>query len=628
VRGPSSFTDLRTVDGQELSFREACLARGLLENDQHLHLAIEEAGVSQSAPNLRSLMAVILTTCIPSNPRTLWQQFRDLLSEDYLFRHRRNVNNPEAGYNEDIYNNALCSLEDKVIMMGGHQLSSYDLPVPERGTEERLSREYFREVDYDQGQLVTETDNLQQQLTNDQREVYNKFLELVEQGSITNGNRSSNMIFLDAPGGTGKSFVINTILKKIRSGGKIVLATASSGIAATLLQGGRTLHSTFKIPLDTHLKEQPTCSIKRGTALAKVIMDAVAIITDEAPMTHKSAYEAVDRTLQDIRGVRQPMGGIPTLLCGDFRQILPVVKRGTRANIVNASLKTSYLWHSVTVKHLTTNMRAQLSGDGGATNFTKLLLEIGDGQIPIAEEPDTIRIPPGLGKVVSTLGELKAEVYPNLATNGVRPEWLAESAILSPLNTNVNQLNNCLMEEFPGDERIYKSVDSAICDEEAVTYPVELLNSLELSGMPPHLLKLKSGAPIMILRNLEPPKTTNGTRCIITRLHANVIEATISCGPYKGEVVLLPRIPLIPSDSELQFQFRRLQFPCKPCFAMTINKAQGQTLKAIGVDLSVQCFSHGQLYVAVSRTGSAEKLTILAPNSHTRNVVYPEALEH
>jgi hypothetical protein len=140
VRGPSSFTDLRTVDGQELSFREACLARGLLENDQHLHLAIEEAGVSQSAPNLRSLMAVILTTCIPSNPRTLWQQFRDLLSEDYLFRHRRNVNNPEAGYNEDIYNNALCSLEDKVIMMGGHQLSSYDLPVPERGTEERLSR--------------------------------------------------------------------------------------------------------------------------------------------------------------------------------------------------------------------------------------------------------------------------------------------------------------------------------------------------------------------------------------------------------------------------------------------------------------------------------------------------------
>ena len=58
------------------------------------------------------------------------------------------------------------------------------------------------------------------------------------------------------------------------------------------------------------------------------------------------------------------------------------------------------------------------------------------------------------------------------------------------------------MGEFPGYERIYKSVDNAICNEEAVTCPVELLNSLELSGMPPQLFKLKLGVPIMILRNM------------------------------------------------------------------------------------------------------------------------------
>ena len=86
-----------------------------------------------------------------------------------------------------------------------------------------------------------------------------------------------------------------------------------------------------------------------------------------------------------------------------------------------------------------------------------------------------------------------------MTTNRVRSEWQAERAILSPLNTNVNQLNNWLMGEFPGNERIYKSVYSAICDKEAVTYPVELLNSLELSGMPPQLFKLKLGVPIMIL---------------------------------------------------------------------------------------------------------------------------------
>ena len=93
-------------------------------------------------------------------------------------------------------------------------------------------------MDYNQEQLAVQTDDLQQHLTDDQRQVYNAVLELVQQGSIINGNRSSNIIFLDAPGGTGKSFVVNMTLKKIRSGAKIALATASSGIAATLLQGG------------------------------------------------------------------------------------------------------------------------------------------------------------------------------------------------------------------------------------------------------------------------------------------------------------------------------------------------------------------------------------------------------
>ena len=109
-------------------------------------------------------------------------------------------------------------------------------------------------------------------------------------------------------------------------------------------------------------------------------------------------------------------------------------------------------------------------------------------------------------------------------------------------------------------------------------------------------------------------------------MHNNIIEAKISFGPYKGEAVLLPRIPLIPSDSDLPFQFRRLQFPCKPCFAMTVNKAQGQTLKAVGVDLSSPCFSHGQMYVAFSRAGNSNSLFIMSENNRSRNVVYHEVL--
>uniref|UniRef100_A0A8C4NFJ6 ATP-dependent DNA helicase n=1 Tax=Eptatretus burgeri TaxID=7764 RepID=A0A8C4NFJ6_EPTBU len=288
---------------------------------------------------------------------------------------------------------------------------------------------------------------------------------------------------------------------------------------------------------------------------------------------------------------------------------------GQGQTIVNVILKQSHLWTHVKIMKLTTNMRAHLSNDTAAADFAHLLLDIGEGRLTLAAEPDTINIPPTLGKWVVRLEKLKVEVYQNLAANYNRPEWLAERAIVSPLNTNVNHLNTWLMNEFPGEDKQYKSVDSAMSDEEAVTYPVEFLNSLELTCMPPHLLKLKVGSPIMVLRSPEPPNTTNGTRCTVIRLHENVIEATISCGPYKGQVVLSPRIPLMPSDAELPFQFRRLQFPIKPCFAMTVNKSQGQTFKAIGVDLHASCFFHGMFYVAASHTGNSANLSLMAPNN-------------
>ena len=218
--------------------------------------------------------------------------------------------------------------------MSGQSLPVYGLPGPERVAKDHHAKEYHREVDYDQEDLVIQAGYLQDSLTNDQRQVCNCFFEMLEQD-----NDRNNIMFLDAPG-LGKTYLINLILNKIRSQGKIVLATASSGIAATLVQGGRTLHSTFKVPLDTHRMDEPTCRITSNSPMAKVIRDAAAIIVDEAPMTHKSAFEAIDRTLQDITSLKKPMGGIQTLLCGDFRQILPVIKNGTRANIINASIKS------------------------------------------------------------------------------------------------------------------------------------------------------------------------------------------------------------------------------------------------------------------------------------------------
>ena len=105
----------------------------------------------------------------------------------------------------------------------------------------------------------------------------------------------------------------------------------------------------------------------------------------------------------------------------------------------------------------------------------------------------------------------------------------------------------------------------------------------------------------------------------------NIIEATILNGKFKGENVLLPRIPMFPTD--MPFQFKRLQFPVRLAFAMTINKAQGQSLQVCGLDLENPCFSHGQLYVATSRVRKPSDLFVYTPDKKTKNIVYPKALE-
>jgi ATP-dependent DNA helicase PIF1 len=129
----------------------------------------------------------------------------------------------------------------------------------------------------------------------------------------------------------------------------------------------------------------------------------------------------------------------------------------------------------------------------------------------------------------------------------------------------------------------------------------------------------------MLIRNIDAPRLCNGTRLIVKQLLKHVIQATIMTGCAKGEDVFIPRIPIIPSDETIPF--KRTQFPVKLCFAMTINKAQGQSLRIAGIDLRTPCFAHGQLYVACSRVGKEENLHFLAPNGQTKNVVYQRALQ-
>jgi ATP-dependent DNA helicase PIF1 len=141
------------------------------------------------------------------------------------------------------------------------------------------------------------------------------------------------------------------------------------------------------------------------------------------------------------------------------------------------------------------------------------------------------------------------------------------------------------------------------------------LNCVNCSGLPPHKLVLKIGTIIMLLRNFITKRgLCNCTRLVILNMSNNIIEAKVITGSAEGEVVLILRIDLRNTGSELPFKMRRRQFPVKPSFAMTIYKSQGQSLDIVGTFLTEPVFGHGELYVVFSR----EK---------TKNIVYKEILE-
>ncbi|GKA39701.1 DNA helicase [Tanacetum coccineum] len=215
---------------------------------------------------------------------------------------------------------------------------------------------------------------------------------------------------------------------------------------------------------------------------------------------------------------------------------------------------------------------------------------------------------------------------------------LQKKAIVCPKNEDADMINAEILALVNHEPHVYLSFDEAVPHgndggETELLYPPEYLNSLNFAGFPPHRLEVKVGSPIILLRNLNiSGGLCNGTRLIVTQLLSKVIEARIITGTRISEKVFLPRIPLINRDLQLPFIFKRKQFPVKLCYAMTINKSQGQSLERIGIFLPQPVFAHGQLYVALSRATSPGGLKILIKQSPddtknmTKNIVYKDFL--
>ncbi|KAJ8893845.1 hypothetical protein PR048_006446 [Dryococelus australis] len=210
----------------------------------------------------------------------------------------------------------------------------------------------------------------------------------------------------------------------------------------------------------------------------------------------------------------------------------------------------------------------------------------------IDESTQYITLPTNFCKITATTDKLIHKVFPNIAQNYKSHQWLSECAILAAKNNNVNAINFSIKNEIPGEVTTYKSIDT-VMNHDDVNYPTEFLNSIDLSVIPPHVLTLKIGVSIILLRNINPPCLCNGTRLSVKKMMNNIIEAAVLKGKFKGENVLLPRIPMIPTD--IPFEFKRLQFPVRLAFAIAINKVQGQSLQVCGLNLDKQLNFNKQL---------------------------------
>ncbi|XP_029173244.1 ATP-dependent DNA helicase pfh1-like [Nylanderia fulva] len=400
-------------------------------------------------------------------------------------------------FTAEMYNKALIIIEDLCLQISNKVLNQLGIPSPNRSAAASFDVDLRREQNYNTGDLLSYVQSNIPELTLEQKGIYDKIMQTVNNGV-------GNIFFLDAPGETGKTFLIRLILAAIRSQNDIALALASSGIAATLLPGGRTAHSALKLPLNMQFIVTPTYNISKASGMRKVLQKCKLIVWNECTMAHKKLLEALDRSLQDLRGNIKPFGNALILLAGDFRQTLPLIPRSTPADKINACLKYSTFWQHVKTLKLTTNMRIQLQNDRSAEIFSHQLLEIGNGKVPVNLTSKQISLPHNFCNLV-TSKDLVEQIFPNIQSNYKNHDWLSERDILAAKNKDVYELNNIIQYNIQSEvvTFTYKSVDTVVEADEAVHYPTKFLNLLDLPGISPHVLQLKIGVPIIMLRNIN-----------------------------------------------------------------------------------------------------------------------------
>ncbi|XP_047141069.1 uncharacterized protein LOC124816088 [Hydra vulgaris] len=340
-----SFENLRTVNGTVFNtFRNACYQLGLLQYDIEWRNTLSETVATGLLKQIMQLFSLILTLCQLDDPLHIWNTFKDYMGEDYIHRSMPVLLAEQIAFRQI---EAIINPSDKT----------------------------FADVQV----FTDEANRVKPLLKDNQRNVADAILAVFNE-QPNNENKHLRLFFMDRPAGCGKTFTYNcliaeTCIRHIRT-----TTAAWTGIAATLLKNRCTLHRLFKLPLP--FSKTSTCNVTPNSIHGEFFRQVSLYLLDEASMIPKHALSAIDKLLQDICNNKFSFGGKVILMGGDFRQILPAVKRGQPAEVVDPCIKCSEHWQYVQKFSLPENMRVQI----GEEEFSQWLLKLESGTLTIKPE--------------------------------------------------------------------------------------------------------------------------------------------------------------------------------------------------------------------------------------------------
>ncbi len=372
--------------------------------------------------------------------------------------------------------------------------------------------------------------------------------------------------YLTGAPGSGKTFLLNEYIRFLKNRGVKIGVTASTGIAATHLNG-LTIHSWAGIGIRDRLSTFDMDRLAKKRGLSSRIEKTKVLVIDEVSMLHSFRLDMVDEVCRFFKRDERPFGGIQVVLCGDFFQLPPVSKGGEEASFVNESR----VWGEMKPKICYLHEQHRHCGH----SLTRILHDIRENNVS-----------------EHTLERLRARY---------KKETPGAATKLYTHNIDVDSINEKHLEELKGEEQSYLMVVNKGSG--------AAIESLKKNCLAPERLRLKKGAAVMFVKNNPEKRYFNGTLGTVLGFDSRGIPLIQTAD---GRKILVQKEDWnVEEDGKIKASVS--QIPLRLAWAITVHKSQGMSLDAAEMDLS-KSFTEGMGYVALSRVRTLEGLNLTGLN--------------